>query len=234
MSISWFCFWRNPDPTHRLSAEDHRGIVALLRACPGLVEGRVYTLIDAGDVYFNEDGPGPFAALQLEFADVASLEANLRRHGYLAKLAETDFLTSTRGGTAEQQAMLTRKFPVPEPGSRAPDGSLCTFLVEYPGEAEDYNAWLAYYVSHHPQIMAKFPGIREAEVLTPIVAISALPWPVSKIMQRNKVVFDSAQALSVATAGSPVIKEMRADFAHFPKFTGNNLHWPMHTVIVKP
>ncbi len=47
-------------------------------------------------------------------------------------------------------------------------------------------------------------------------------------MQRNKVVFAHAQALSAALL-SPVIHEMRADFHRFPPFSGGNVHYPMST-----
>jgi hypothetical protein len=48
-------------------------------------------------------------------------------------------------------------------------------------------------------------------------------------MQRNKVVFDSPDALNAALA-SPVRHEMRADFKNFPPFSGANLHFPMISV----
>ena len=51
-------------------------------------------------------------------------------------------------------------------------------------------------------------------------------------MQRNKLVFDSPQALAHAL-GSDVIKHMRADFVQFPPFAGGNKHFPMLTRVVK-
>jgi len=45
-------------------------------------------------------------------------------------------------------------------------------------------------------------------------------------MQRNKVVFDSPDALNAALA-SPVRHAMRDDFKQFPPFTGENFHFPM-------
>lgn len=229
--LSWFCFFRHDDASKRLSPEDHRGIVALLRACPGLVEGRLYTPAVAEDKY-SDDGPGPTAVLQLEFNTVSELEAVLRPHGYLSKLAEPDFLLSLKGAKTEQQGMVTRKYPVYDPVVTTKDGSVCTFLVEYLIETADVNAWHTHYVDNHPQVMAKFPGIRAAEIHTPAVVISALPFAWSKAMQRNKVVFDTPEALTAAMK-SPVREEMRADFARFPKFTGENYHFPMYTTIVK-
>ena len=47
-------------------------------------------------------------------------------------------------------------------------------------------------------------------------------------MQRNKVVFDSREALEAALA-SPVMQEMRADSAAFPEFTRRATHFAMAT-----
>jgi hypothetical protein len=50
-------------------------------------------------------------------------------------------------------------------------------------------------------------------------------------MQRNKVAFDSAEALTAAL-NSPVRKEMRADYAALPPFSGRVTHYPMATSVI--
>jgi hypothetical protein len=50
-------------------------------------------------------------------------------------------------------------------------------------------------------------------------------------MLRNKVAFDSAEALGAALA-SPVRDELRADIAKFPPYAGGSSHVPMDTVII--
>jgi hypothetical protein len=52
-------------------------------------------------------------------------------------------------------------------------------------------------------------------------------------MQRNKVAFDSAAALTHAL-NSPVRHDMRADFRTFPKFSGPNKHYAMSTRVIGP
>jgi hypothetical protein len=106
-------------------------------------------------------------------------------------------------------------------------------LVSYEGEAEDLNAWHSHYLAHHTRHMAMFPGIRELEVYTRLDWVSALPWTRLNFMQRNKVAFDSAEALDRAL-NSPVRHDMRADFKTFPRFTGPNNHYAMATRIVEP
>jgi uncharacterized protein (TIGR02118 family) len=98
-------------------------------------------------------------------------------------------------------------------------------MVSYEGPAEDLNAWLGHYIDSHPPIMARFPGIREIEIYTRMDYCAALPVARSNAMQRNKVVFDSPDALNAALA-SPVRHEMRADFKHFPPFSGASPHFP--------
>jgi len=217
----------------RISPGDLARLVALARATPRLVGGRIYTPERTHDPYLD-DGPAPALALQLYFEELAPLEAALARDGHLQPLAAPDALPSLAGAAISQQAMLTRRFPVPDPRFRTPAGNLpCSYLVHYPGSAEDLNAWLAHYIAHHPPIMARFPDIREIEICTRIDWCGFLPWPRVDHMQRNKVVFDSAAALTAAL-NSPVRHEMRADFNRFPPFTGGSLHYPMATLAVTP
>ena len=79
--------------------------------------------------------------------------------------------------------------------------------------------------------MAKFPGIRELEIYTRIDWVSACTLRGSNFMQRNKVAFDSRDALDSAL-NSPVRHEMRADFKTFPRFTGPNNHFAMATRVL--
>ena len=127
-----------------------------------------------------------------------------------------------------------RPFSVPDPAIRTAAGEpYCTYLVSYEGEAEDLNAWHTHYLESHTRHMAMFPGIRELEVCTRLDWVSALSCLRVNFMQRNKVAFDTAEALQRALH-SPVRHEMRADFKAFPRFTGPNNHYAMTTRILRP
>jgi len=76
--------------------------------------------------------------------------------------------------------------------------------------------------------MQTFPGIQGIEIYTRLDWVGGLPGPRVDFMQRNKVVFADAKALSAALL-SPVIQDMRADFHRFPPFSGGNVHHPMAT-----
>jgi uncharacterized protein (TIGR02118 family) len=166
----------------------------------------------ARDPYLD-DGAPPSLVVQLYFADLPALEGRLPA------------LERALGAGASCEAMLVRRFGVPQPG-----GGRCTYLVAYAGPAEDPDAWHAHYLAHHAPLMAELPGIRELEVYTPVQWVGRLAgWQRVRSLQRNKVSFDSPQALEAALA-SPVRAKMRADFASFPSHRGAVSHYPMLTI----
>jgi hypothetical protein len=199
---------------------------------PGMTEALLFTPGTTHDPYLN-DGQPPALALQLYFDEIEALEAALAAGGPLTALADPALPPSLAGAAFTQQAMLARAFTVPDPVFRTPAGGFpCTYLVAYEGTAENLPAWLSHYLAHHAVIMTRFPGIRQVEVCTRIDWCGALPWSRVDHMQRNKVVFDDAAALTAAL-NSSVRHEMRADFSTFPPFTGPVSHFPMTTRVVR-
>jgi hypothetical protein len=222
-------------PELRITPAELAGVLGVVAATPGLRRGLVFTPEATRDPYATiHDGPSPQLALELYFERIDQLERALAQTGHLQLLAKPDSLPSLAAADVTQQAMVARPFPVPDPVFKAEPGSLpCTYLVHYLGEADDLNLWTDYYLSHHPQVMARFPGIREIEVCTRLDWCGFLPWRRVDYMQRNKVVFDSAAALTAALS-SPVRQEMRADYQQFPPFTGDNAHFPVATREIRP
>jgi hypothetical protein len=222
-------------PALRITPAELDGVLAIVAATPDLKRGLVFTPETTNDPYKTvHDGPSPQLALELYFERIDQLESALARDGHLQALARPNALPSLAGADVTQQAMVARPFPVPDPVFRLEPGGLpCTYLVHYVGQAEDLNLWTDYYLNHHPQVMARFPGIREIEVCTRVDWCGFLPWRRVDYMQRNKVVFDSAAALQ-ASLDSPVRDEMRADYKQFPPFTGDNAHYPVATREIRP
>ena len=213
------------DKAARTSAADLARAAEIVTAIPDLRRGLLFTPEGAADP-FVEYPPPPQLALQLYFTEIAALEAAAGPRGPLQALTA---LASVDMSGASQQAMLVRAFAVPDPVFRTKAGSLpCSDIIHYPGKAEDLNAWLAFYFTSHVPLMKKLPGLRELELYTRIDWVSALPWPKSEHMQRNKVVFDDPAAMRAAFE-SPVRAEMRQDFLSFPPFTEGNRHNPMAT-----
>jgi hypothetical protein len=216
-----------------ISPSEMAKLDGVLHATPKLTKALVHTPASTSDPYVK-DGPAPSLVLQLYFADLPELEAALARSGHLSVLLSRSEFSALALAEIAQQAMLVRRFAVPDPALRTADGEpYCTYLVSYEGEAEDLNAWHAHYLANHTRHMAAFPGLRELEVYTRLDWVGMLPWRRLNFMQRNKVAFDSPQALHLAL-NSPVRHEMRADFKTFPRFTGPNKHFAMATRVVQP
>jgi uncharacterized protein (TIGR02118 family) len=198
-----FCFFA-------LFSEPFVNVDAAIVSVSGLQRAYVYAPDSAHDPFLN-DGPPPPLVLQLYFDSLPALEAACDGRLQILK------------SRCEVEAMLVRPFTVPE--AKMPG---CTYLVAYEGSAEDENAWHAHYLKHHPPLMARLPGIRELEIYTPVTWVSDAGWRRNRSMQRNKVAFDSAEALTAALH-SPVRAEMRSEYASLPPFTGNVTHYPMAT-----
>jgi hypothetical protein len=202
-----------------------------LAAAPGLRKALIHTASVAEDPYVK-DGAPPSLVLQLYFAELPELEATLSRNGHLGALNSHDEFPALAKAEIGQQAMLVRPFAVPEPTFQtAPGEPYCTYLVSYEGEADDLNAWHAHYLEKHTVHMAMFLGIRELEVYTRLDWVSLQPFARINFMQRNKVAFDSRDALTAAL-NSPVRHEMRVDFKTFPNFSGPNNHYAMATRVL--
>ena len=232
MTVCWIALFRTESSNIQVSDGEIAWLTDVIAATPGLRDARIFTAGSTTDPYLN-DGPPPRLALQLYFDDIVALEAALWRDGHLQALIEQNGLPLLRQADVTQQAMLVRRFPVPDPAFRTSRDELpCTYLVAYEGEAADLNVWHAFYLADHPPIMARFPAIREIEVYTRIDWVGFLPWRRVEHMQRNKVVFDNPSALTAAL-NSPVRHEMRAAFHNFPQFTGPITHFPMLTRTVR-
>jgi len=234
MSISLFMTFRDPAGQRRVQADDLATAALMVRSIPGLTEGLLFTPLERDVAHpFAKDGPPPLFALQLRFADLFTCEAAAAGGGILAKLAAGSGLPGLDGLEVTHQVMVTRSFPVDVAGNPPGDGTPCSYLVHYPGPAEDLNAWHLHYLENHPAIMRTFPDVRQIEIYTRIDWIDRLPSQRVDYMQRNKLVFDSPEALSHALT-SDVIHRMRADFNQLPPFAGGNRHFPMLTRSVTP
>lgn len=235
MTIAWFAHFRDHNaPDQKITDEERLHVMRIVAATPGLKQGLVFTPWPPLEDLFFDDGLPPQLALELYFDDIADLERALAKDGHLQALTLDGALPSLRGATVEEQAMLARGFATPDPQFRTPEGQPhCSFIVHYPGSADDLNAWLIHYFAHHARIMVTFPQVRQVEICTRLDWCSEMPWKRVNHMQRNKVVYDDGKALQAAQT-SAVLKEMRADFHRFPPFTGGNIHYPMATWAVRP
>lgn len=213
-----------PGTAPRLSEGELGLLRERLRRVPGVGEVLIYTPARAQDLYVD-DGASPPLGIQLHFDDLTKLEVAAQAGGVLASLpALLPSLAQTRQSA---QAFWRRDWPVADTGGAMPAGGRrCAYVVHYPGPAEDPNAWHDHYMTSHPPLFQKFPAIRAIEILTPVDWVSHLPHDKVHHLQRNRVTFDTPEALTAALQ-SPVRHELRADFHRFPAFEGGNFHYPM-------
>lgn len=228
MPFVHFIYFENDDSRVRMPAQDTDRVRSIVCGIPAVTRALLFLPAQARDFY-TDDGASPRLALQLYYDTLEDLEAAIAVHGAAQQLTAPDIWQSLGPLTITHQAMYARRYPVLDETYR-PDGdeSPCSYLVHYPGQADNLPLWLDYYLDHHPQIMKFFPRIREIEIYTRVDWRDSLPWTRVEYIQRNRLIFDSAAALEAAL-NSPVRHEMRADFEKFPPFTGSNIHYPMFT-----
>lgn len=208
----------------RDASSDRTGLRANLANIEGLKDALIFTPSVAQDRYVD-DGPPPSLGLQLHFATLEELEAAATQGGSIEALKAFD----PDKGRVTVQAFWRRRWSVPAPWQ--PDETparSCSYVVHYPGPARDPNAWHAYYMAGHPPLFQQMPGIRGIEILTPVDWVSGLPFEKTAYLQRNRVEFDTPDALQAALQ-SPVRDALREDYHHFPPYEGGSAHYPMWT-----
>ncbi|MGJ7498097.1 hypothetical protein ACSFA8_23935 [Variovorax sp. RT4R15] len=230
--LTWFCVWE-ADRILPLDPYERNALRALVNGCPGTQAAHLMLPTSADDPFYPDRAGSPSLVVQLDFAYSPVLEQHLRPGGYLAPLADPEFLPSLARAQATQQGMLARHYPVAEPARYSAHAECVSYWVEYAGPAADPNRWHEAYMRYHPLLLSQFPGIRAIEIYTPASLVCGLPLPERPCLQRNKTVFDSAQAMSHAMQ-SPVRDLLRQDFHRLPAFEGATLHFPFETLTCRP
>ncbi|UPT99981.1 hypothetical protein J4G48_0018965 [Bradyrhizobium barranii subsp. apii] len=158
--ISLFMTFSDPAGERRIHPDEVDAVAELVGSIPDTTEGLLFTPLEQSvDHPYKADGSGPVFALQLRFPDLLACEAAMDRGGVLAGLATGAGLASLTGLDVTHQVMLTRAFPVEVAEHPAGTTAPCSYLVHYPGPAEDMNAWNLHYLEHHPSIMRTFPDV---------------------------------------------------------------------------
>lgn len=220
MTISYFITgFNHRHPGARLSDFQRLDLAEFITRISGLERGEIG--VPAEVQTYHGDGPVPALALRLDFADLPALERQLAEGGQLHRLAASTLWSDLPLDQVSQQAMLRRCFL-----DRSDSDIGCDYQVHYPGQAENLNAWLRYYLSHHAPIMTGYPKVCGVDVFTRIDWCDSMPWLRVAYMQRNRIAFESPQDLLAALA-SPVRDQMRQDHDRFPTYSDGSRHYPM-------
>jgi uncharacterized protein (TIGR02118 family) len=172
----------------------------------------------------------PAFVLEIDFHDGAALQGFFNETASREDLVSAlSTITQSSLGEISYQTMSRRYAVMPSHGYWASSLRSCTYLVEYPGQAADLEAWLNYFDRAHALILARLPGVRMVTAFRPAVADISVPaWRPAKGMQKNKIVFDDLRALDTALA-SPVIADIRADAAKFSDYSPAPTRVALHT-----
>lgn len=167
-----------------------------------------------------DDGPGPCFLMMLEFSNIAAREDAAHSEEFAAPLSRLP-----DGLSLSADAMERRFYPVAADAEAQPLSAPFSYSVRYHRPAEDEARFVDFYLTNHPPLLGRLPGIRNVMCYLPMrVDVAGLPS--ADYMLGNEVVFDTIAAFNSAMA-SEVRRELRADFARFPPFTGQNTHYPM-------
>lgn len=100
---------------------------------------------------------------------------------------------------------------------------MIAYCVRYENLQGDVDELLAYYRDHHVPILARWPGVRTVQLLTPVDAHDPCPTTSGTMVLEVLITFDSLGSLQSAL-GSAERVEARDDFGNFPAFTGRVTH----------
>lgn len=136
-----------------------------------------------------------------------------------------DVLTLSEHGQATVDVFHAVQFPLPGHARPPPRESPLSFVVRYYRPAPDQAAFVAFYTTNHPLLLARLPGIRNVLCYLP----TGIPLPEgiesSGAFFGNEVVFDDLTALNHALA-SDILPQLRAEGKQFPPY-GHNTHRAM-------
>jgi uncharacterized protein (TIGR02118 family) len=167
------------------------------------------------------DGSGPLFLLMLEFSSMAALEQAARSRYFAAPL-----LSLPAGLELSADPMERLSYPVAGQTAAMPLSAPFSYSVRYHRPAEDEARFVDFYLTSHPPLLARLPDVRNVICYLPVQGIEPAGLPSADYMLGNEVVFDTIEAFNTAMA-SEARRELRADFARFPRFTGPNTHYPM-------
>lgn len=226
MTISYFLVYSGaPEFGDAVRAWLKGAPASLFKAAPGLESLDLYTPERTAKDPYLHDGPGPLAMLQAGFRSRQELEAFLGSPAFRATVIAPSPAPPDKV-TVVHDAMEQRFYPVTGETRPGPLTAPISYVVRYQRPADNEAAFIAHYVAHHPQIQARFPGIRSIMCYVPIQWTDPTPIAPAGYMLGNEVVFDSVDALE-GSLNSPVRHELREDFKKFPNFTGRNTHYAM-------
>jgi len=232
MTIAYFLVYSGPaEAGDAVRAWIKGAPAALFKSAAGLETLDIYEPEKSVSDPYLHDGPPPLVQLQAGFATKEALLALLASPAYRGTVVAPSPAPPDKV-TAVHDAMEQHFYPVAGETKPGPLKAPISYVVRYQRPADNEKEFGDFYTSHHPQIQARFPGIRSIMCYLPLQWSDPTPITQASYLLGNEVVFDSLEALN-ASLNSPVRHELREDFKRFPKFSGKNTHYPMRRTRLK-
>ena len=225
MTTAWFLTFTGP--------EDQRADIAHWfqeNALPpithqaGVLSVDLFSAEKAHDPHLD-DGAGSLLMVQTDLESKTQLEKLLASSGWLAGFASHSDQVPP-GCQVFQGVYETVDQVVNGQTEVQPRQAPLSYVVRYYRPAEDEKVFTDFYISHHPQILADLPKIRNVYCYLPLAFDNPTSVEVEDCMLGNEVVFDSLDDLN-ASLKSDVRHRLREDYMQFPKFSGPNSHYAM-------
>jgi uncharacterized protein (TIGR02118 family) len=159
--------------------------------------------------------------MMLEFPSIIELQQAALSQKFAAPLS-----TLPAGLELSADAMERRYYPLSGDPAAVRLSAPFSYCVRYHRPAEDEARFIDFYMTTHPPLLARLPAVRNVICYLPLPGINLAGLPSADYMLGNEVVFDTIDTFNAAMASNQR-RELRADFARFPRFTGQNTHYPM-------
>lgn len=220
MTISVFLTWPGPESdsarvTDAFTDAFGAGPLAGLRSVTGLSFIETYRPAPGEQPGFDEV-PRPPLLVELNLADRAAAQELIGSAAFREALTlRIDGEAGRRRATVDLFA--PRHFDLPGHAQPPRRTASLSYVVRYYRPAPDERAFVDFYVTHHPLLLARFPGIRNVLCYLPTGLDLPEGMTSSGAFFGNEVVFDDLDALHRAL-DSEVLQELLAEGKTFPPY----------------
>ena len=200
--------------------------LAFLKTNPNVIAVEYYTPEHSDEAVHDMDTlVPPTLMVQIDFDSVEKAE-KLTSSDAFKKLFMNKQGFAAPAERIDLETLEVVHYDLPGHDTPPPRTAPMSFVVRYYGPVADGSDFVDYYINHHPQIGARFPGIRNVLCYLPLDWREMDEIKDDRMFVGNEVVFDDLESFKQALA-SDVFTELRADGQNFKEW-GYSSHHSMH------
>ena len=202
-----------------LTEEFRNNIVPNIIDNKSVLSAHLYTPCHDQELVQSDQNP-PCITLQFDCKTLAKIENTLQ------VISEKKWFVLPAGYSVTHQVFEKIEYPLF--GESAPQKRYAkiSYAVRYSHPISDEKKFVEFYLTHHPQILANMPAIRNVLCYVPLDWDDPLGLPSSNYIVGNEVVFDSLKNLMAAQA-SDVRDRARDDMIANPVRPGPVTHFAL-------